>query len=146
MSRKLSLWLLAVAAAGVVVLGARREEPRGERRDEPHAPYAPHAPQEKVGAATARGPGAAPPVGAPGTALAVPEGAREAAPSAAEAGLAALPPEDVEWVLDAVARTESARELSEQDREALIAQLSSVRMHAVLERTEPMAVAPEVLP
>lgn len=143
MSRNLSLWLLAVAAAGVVVLGARREEPRGERRDEPNGP---HAPEEKGAAATARGPGAAPPVGAPGRALAAPEGAREAAAAAAEAGLAALPPEDVEWVLDAVARTESVRQLSEPEREALIAQLSSVRMHAVLERTEPMAVAPEVQP
>lgn len=140
MSRKLSLWLLAIAAVGVVVLGARREQPSEARREQPSAP------EDKAGAATARGPGGAPAVGAPGSALAVAEGARGAAAPGEEAGLAALPPEDVEWVLEAVARTESVRQLSEPERAALIAQLSSVRMHAVLERTEPMAVAPEVQP
>lgn len=140
MSRKLSLWLLAVAAVGGVVLGARRVQPREEASD------APTPPEENVGVATAGGPGAAPAVGAPGSALAVPEAARGAAAPGEEGGLAALPPEDVEWVLDAVARTESVRQLSAPEREALIAQLSSVRMHAVLERTEPMAVEPEVVP
>lgn len=140
MSRKLSLWLLAVAAVGGVVLGARREQPREQASD------APSPPEEKAGALTARGSGAAPAVGAPGSAPSVPEAARGAAASGEESGLAALPPEDVEWVLDAVARTESVRQLSAPEREALIAQLSSVRMHAVLERTEPMAVEPEVVP
>jgi hypothetical protein len=57
-----------------------------------------------------------------------------------------LPPEDAEWVLDAVARTGQARELSAEQRRELTAQLVSVRTHAVLERTEPLAVAPQESP
>lgn len=51
--------------------------------------------------------------------------------------LTTLPPEDIEWVLDHVERTESVRELDEAQRARLIAQLVSVRMHDVIERTEP---------
>lgn len=125
MSRKLSLWLVAVAAVGVVVVGlGRRERPKEVA---PRSSAALAVPASSVAATVAR---------------------REAAPLDAQEdrGLAVLPPEDVEWVLDAVARTESVRELSEGDREALIAQLASVRRFAVLERTEPMAVEPEVGP
>jgi hypothetical protein len=57
-----------------------------------------------------------------------------------------LLPEDAEWVLDAIARTESVRALSNEERRALTAQLVSVRMHAVLERTEPLATDPGDVP
>lgn len=53
--------------------------------------------------------------------------------------LEALLPEDAEWVLDAVARAESVRTLSHEERRELVAQLASIRMHDVLERTEPLA-------
>lgn len=52
--------------------------------------------------------------------------------------LAPLPIEDAEWVLDEAARYQAAREMKEGEVEALIAQLASVRMHDVIERTEPM--------
>lgn len=130
MSRKLSLWLLAVSAVVIAVFWVQRERPS-------------EVPEAEVGAAAASVVPVAPAASGRGTATTE---ARMVARSGEEAGLAGLPPEDAEWVLDAVARTESARALSEQDREALIAQLSLVRRHAVLERTEPMAVEPEVLP
>jgi hypothetical protein len=129
MSRKLSLWLLAVSAVVIAFFWVQRERPS-------------EVPEAEVAAAAAS---VVPVAAASGRGTATTE-ARMVARSGEEAGLAGLPPEDAEWVLDAVARTESARALSERDREALIAQLSLVRRHAVLERTEPMAVEPEVLP
>ena len=51
--------------------------------------------------------------------------------------LATLPPEDADWVLDHVERAESVRVLDDAQRARLIAQLISVRMHDVAERTEP---------
>lgn len=85
------------------------------------------------------------------SALSVPSAAPVPVPSATPVpsvpdALTTLPPEDAEWVLDAVARAEQARELSVEERRELTAQLVSVRMHAVLERTEPLAVAPEESP
>ena len=77
----------------------------------------------------------------------------EAAPAeAAEAedpeldALAGLPPEDVEWVLDRVERTQSVRALSAAERLQLMSELASIRMFAVLERTEAMTPPVEVMP
>ena len=52
--------------------------------------------------------------------------------------LSSLPPEDVEWVLDEVARHQQVRAVDDQALVQLVSQLASVRQHAVLERTEPM--------
>jgi hypothetical protein len=59
--------------------------------------------------------------------------------------LAQLAAEDAEWVLDRVARTESARALDDEERRRLVAQLVSIRMHDIIERTEPL-VGEQVTP
>jgi hypothetical protein len=59
------------------------------------------------------------------------------------AALATLPPEDVQWVLDEVARTEAVRAMTEPERLQLLTQLASIRMFTVLERQDPMSPAQE---
>lgn len=58
--------------------------------------------------------------------------------SAIAEALAPLPPEDAEWVLDEAERYRAARAMDDQAMAELVAQLASVRMHDVIERTEPM--------
>ena len=62
------------------------------------------------------------------------------------AALAVLPPEDADWVLGEVARTQQVRALGETERSELIAQLASIRMFTVLEREEPLALPEERAP
>jgi hypothetical protein len=122
----LVLAIAAAAAAGAIVLLSRGAPP-GPGRAVPSSP----------------------PAGAP---LAMTAPAPLAAASAAPAAspepdpLASLPPEDAEWVLDLVGRAEQVRALDPEERRELIAQLVSVRTHAVLERTEPLATPPEGAP
>ena len=58
--------------------------------------------------------------------------------------LAGLQPEDVEWVLDRLERAQSVRVLTEQERMQLMSELASIRMFAVLERTEDMTPREEM--
>jgi hypothetical protein len=128
MPSKLLILTTAAAAAVAIVVATRGAPPA------PVPPVSSSAPARPAPAA-----------------LSVPVPVPAAAPVPAPApsvpdALTTLPPEDAEWVLDAVARAEQARELSVEERRELTAQLVSVRMHAVLERTEPLAVAPEESP
>ena len=58
--------------------------------------------------------------------------------------LAGLQPEDVEWVLDRVERTQSVRTLTDAERLQLMSELASIRMFTVLERTEEMSPREEM--
>ncbi len=136
--------LIFLIGAGVAIALAVRVEQRLSSSTSPSstAPLDPQAvaarPVNSSGDRTASAPSAAAAESStPGAAAAA-----AAAPADADP-LTALPPEDAEWVLEEVARTEQARALSAQEQRELTAQLASVRMHAVLERTEPMAVEPE---
>lgn len=62
------------------------------------------------------------------------------------AAVAGLPPEDIDWVLAEVTRTETVRQLSDAERSQLIAELASTRMFTVLEREAPMEWQPEDMP
>lgn len=62
------------------------------------------------------------------------------------AAVAGLPPEDIDWVLAEVTRTQTVRELGAAERSQLIAELASIRMFTVLEREAPLEQQPEDMP
>jgi hypothetical protein len=133
-------WLASFGAAGaattILVLMPNAETPPRTTRP------------EAVVSAPATTAGSEPSVLAPATtaSLAPPH---DGTPSTVDAEpgdpLAQLAAEDAEWVLDRVARTESARVLEDDERHRLVTQLVSIRMHDIIERTEPL-VSEQVTP